>query len=49
MAMGRKLLFNPMHFFSQIRSRMQNILTLIITYYQITVVIVKITDQATWE
>ena len=41
----RQLLFNPMHFYFQIRLSMWNILILIITYYQITTVIIKITDQ----
>ena len=51
MAMVRKLLFNPMHFYSQIRLSMQSILILIITYYQITTVIFEITSQniVIWE
>ena len=51
MATGPKLLFNPMLFYSQNRLSMQSILILIITYYQIITVIVKITYQniAIWE
>ena len=51
MATSRKLLFIWVAIYSQIRLCMQNILILIITYYQITTVIIKITNQNTviWE
>ena len=45
MAMVRQLLFFGVVIYSQIRLCMWNILILIITYYQITTVIIKITDQ----
>ena len=43
MATSRQLLFIWVAIYSQIRWCMQNILILIITYYQITTVIIKIT------
>ncbi len=51
MATSRKLLFIWVAIYSQIRLCMQNILILIITYYQITTVIIKITNQniVIWE
>ena len=52
MATSRKLLLNPMHFYFQIRiCMMKKNLILIITYYQITTVIIKITNQniVIWE
>ena len=51
MATVRQLLFIWGGIYSQIRLWMQNILILIITYYQITIVIIKITDQniVIWE
>ena len=46
MAMIRQLLFIWVAIYSQIRlCGMQNILILIIAYYRITTVIIKITDQ----
>ena len=41
---ARQLLFIWVAIYSQIIICMQNILTLIISYYQITTVIIKITD-----
>ena len=51
MAMVRQLLFIWVAIYSQIRLYMQNILILIIIYYQITTVIIKISDQniVIWE
>ena len=51
MAMVRQLLFIWVAIYSQIRLYMQNILILIITYYRITTVIIKITNQniVIWE
>ena len=51
MATSRKLLFIWVAIYSQIRLCMLNILILIITYYQITTVIIKITSQniVIWE
>ena len=51
MATVRQILFIWVAIYSQIRLCMQNILILIITYYRITTVIIKITDQniVTWE
>ena len=51
MAIVRQLLFIRVAIYSQIRLSMQNILILIITYYWITTVIIKITDQniVLWE
>ena len=45
MAMVHQLLFIWVAIYSQIRLCMQNILILIITYYRITTVIIKITEQ----
>ena len=47
----RQILFIWVAIYSQIRLCMQNILILIITYYQITTVIIKITNQniVIWE
>ena len=45
MATVRQLLFIWVAIYSQIRLCMQNILILIITYYRITNVIIKITDE----
>ena len=47
----RQLLLIWVAIYSQIILYMQNILILIITYYQITTVIIKITDQniVIWE
>ena len=45
MATVRQLLFIWVAIYSQIRLCMQNILILIITYYRITTVIIKITEQ----
>ena len=45
MATVCQLLFIWVAIYSQIRLCMQNILTFIITYYQITTVIIKIIDQ----
>ena len=51
MTMVRQLLFIWVAIYSQIRLCVQNILILIITYYWITTVIIKITDQniVIWE
>ena len=51
MATMHKLLFICVAIYSQIRLSMQNILILIITYYQITIVMIKITNQriVIWE
>ena len=51
MATVRQLLFIWVAMYSQIRLFMQNILILIITYYRITTIIIKITDQniVIWE
>ena len=51
MATVHQLLFIWVTIYSQIRLYMQNILILIITYYRITNVIIKITDQniVIWE
>ena len=51
MATSHKLLLYPMHFYFQIRISMKKFLILTITYYQITTVIIKITDQniVIWE
>ena len=51
MARVCQLLFIWVAIYSQIRLCMQNILILIITYYRITIVITKITDQniVIWE
>ena len=51
MATVRQLLFIWLAIYSQIRLFMQNILILIIAYYWITTVIIKITDQniVIWE
>ena len=51
MATVHQLMFIWVAIYSQIRLCMQNILILIITYYWITTVIIKITDQnnVIWE
>ena len=45
MAMVRQLLFIWVAIYYQIRLCIQNILILIITYYRITTVIIKVTDE----
>ena len=51
MATVRQLMFIWVAIYSQIRLCMQNILILIMAYYRITTVIIKITDQnnVIWE